>query len=231
MTGTDALAAGVALVTGYLLGGVPFAFIAARAHGIDIRLVGSGNVGATNLGRALGRRWGLLVLALDIAKGFAPVFWLAPAIAGWLGSSAPDLAAAAMGLGALLGHVFTPYLGLRGGKGVAVSIGVFAAFLSYWVALPLAGYALMRKATGYVSAGSMTLAVLLPVAAVVRSRADGQGGWPAMGLAGCAAVLILCTHRSNLARLVRGEELAAPVERPSPGDPAASGAGSTGRGR
>ncbi|MHC4253914.1 MAG: glycerol-3-phosphate acyltransferase, partial [Planctomycetota bacterium] len=133
----DVMSAVAALAAGYAVGGVPFGYILARARGIDIRKVGSGNVGATNVGRALGRKWGLLALALDIAKGFLPVFFLAPALKEWFAASSAQYALSAMGLGAIMGHVFTPWLGFRGGKGVATSIGVFAALLQYWIALPL----------------------------------------------------------------------------------------------
>lgn len=192
-------------VIGYLIGGIPFAYLVGRLRGVDVRLVGSGNVGATNLGRALGRKWGLFVLTLDIAKGFLVVFFLAPLLCGLEGPGA-----AISGLGAVLGHVFTPYLRFKGGKGVAVSIGVFAALLWYWVALPLIGYLVVRKATGYVSAGSLTLAVLLPAAAILHARIDKQGGWAELALAVAVSAMLIWTHRSNIARLLRGEELAAP---------------------
>ncbi len=224
MTQADAIAAAASLVAGYLVGGVPFGYLVARARGVDIRSVGSGNVGATNVGRALGRGWGTAVLALDIAKGFLPVFLLAPALAGALGAEdrGEELVRAATGLGAILGHVFTPYLGLRGGKGVATSIGVFGALVHFWIALPLVFYVAARKVTGYVSAGSIAFAALLPVAAAASRWGELAAAWPTVVSAGLAGVLLLVRHRENIARLARGEELAAPggAGRPPPRDDA-----------
>ena len=145
MTRADSYALLAALASGYLIGGVHFGYLTAHFRGVDIRDTGSGNIGATNVGRALGRWWGTVVLLLDIAKGFVPVFLLAPFIAAEIGSGNVELVRVATGLGTILGHVFTPYLGFRGGKGVATSIGVFAALCSYWVAIPLAAYGLVRK--------------------------------------------------------------------------------------
>jgi glycerol-3-phosphate acyltransferase PlsY len=207
--------AGVAasLAAGYLLGGIPFAYLIARARGVDLRGVGSGNIGATNLGRALGKSRGLVCLVLDVAKGFLPVFLLAPAVAGWTGAGgerAVELASVAAGAGAVLGHVFTPYLALRGGKGVATSIGVFGALCHWWIGGPVALYVIVRKATGYVSAGSVALAATLPAAALGSRWGELASGWPVVAFAGAAGALILARHRSNIARLLRGEEHSAP---------------------
>ncbi len=212
MNQADALAAGACLLAGYLAGGIPFGYAVARARGVDIRAVGSGNIGATNVGRALGRRWGTLVLVLDIAKGFLPTFFLAEAIAGWIGAEENlNVARTVMGLGTILGHVFTPYLLFRGGKGVATSIGVFVALIHWWMALPLALYLIVRKATGFVSAGSVTLAAALPAAAYVHCRDDLARAWPVVAFAGLAGAIIIIRHASNIARLVRGTEHAAPA--------------------
>jgi glycerol-3-phosphate acyltransferase PlsY len=213
MTRTDSLALLAALASGYLIGGVPFGYLAAHFRGVDIRAIGSGNIGATNVGRALGRWWGTVVLLLDIAKGFLPVFLLAPFVAAEIGSGNVELVRVATGLGTILGHVFTPYLGFRGGKGVATSIGVFAALCSYWVAIPLVAYGLVRKLSGYVSAGSITLAALLPLAAWLQFRLPLSGeaaGWYTIAFAVLVGILILLRHSSNIARLVSGTEHGAP---------------------
>ena len=206
----DVLGAVSSLVAGYIVGGISFGYLIARARGVDIRKVGSGNVGATNVGRVLGRKWGILALVLDIAKGFGPVFFLAPVLSEHFGVSNNEYTLAAMGLGAIMGHVFTPWLLFRGGKGVATSIGVFAALLQYWIALPLVVYLLVRKLTGFVSAGSLSLAVLLPVAAVIRNWERLGEAWPTLVFACLASLLIIVKHRANIGRLARGEELAAP---------------------
>jgi glycerol-3-phosphate acyltransferase PlsY len=228
LTRPDIVAALACLATGYVLGGIPFGYIVARFRGVDVREVGtfgyivarfrgvdvrevgSGNVGATNVGRALGRSWGWLVLVLDIGKGLLPVLLLAPAMAVWFGGAALLTSSSAMGLGAILGHVFTPFLGLRGGKGVATSIGVFAALVQYWIALPLGAYVVARRLTGYVSLGSISLAVCLPVAAWLSHRGAGARAWPVIGLASLVGALILLRHRSNIVRLLTGTEHTAP---------------------
>jgi glycerol-3-phosphate acyltransferase PlsY len=206
----DILSAVCALVAGYIVGGIPFGYLIARLRGVDIRTVGSGNVGATNVGRALGRKWGFLALTLDIAKGYFPVAYAAPVIARFFGTLNDEYALSAMGLGAIMGHVFTPWLGFRGGKGVATSIGVFAALFYAWIMLPLTVYLLVRKITGYVSAGSLSLAVFLPAAAVLRNWGRLGVKWPTLVFACFASLLIIVKHRTNIARLAKGEELAAP---------------------
>ena len=218
---TDVLSAACALAAGYLIGGIPFGYLIARARGVDIRKTGSGNVGATNVGRALGRGWGVVTLALDIAKGFLPVFFLAPVFVHKLGAGNTEYALAGAGLGAILGHVFTPYLRFRGGKGVATSIGVFAALIHYWIALPLVMYILVRKLTGYVSAGSIALVALLPVAAAASRWGELSAAWPTVAFAALAGGLILARHRENITRLARGEELAASTGAGPPSEDAA----------
>src|SRR2546430_6898292 len=121
-----ALLLAVLLVGAYLLGGVPFGYLVARWRGVDIFTQGSGNIGATNVGRVLGRRFGLLVFLLDFAKGAVPVA-IAVLLAGTQEPAAPiyrDVYGVGAGLAALLGHMFSPYLGFRGGKGVATAAGV-----------------------------------------------------------------------------------------------------------
>ena len=224
MTRADSYALLAALASGYLIGGVPFGYLTAHFRGVDIRDTGSGNIGATNVGRALGRWWGMVVLLLDIAKGFVPVFLLAPFIAAEIGSGNVELVRVVTGLGTILGHVFTPYLGFRGGKGVATSIGVFAALCSYWIAMPLAAYGLVRKLSGYVSAGSIALALLLPLAAWLQFRLPASGeaaGRYTIGFAVLVGILILIRHSTNIARLVSGTEHGAP----GGGQPGTSGAG------
>jgi glycerol-3-phosphate acyltransferase PlsY len=210
MNHEDSIAAAASLVIGYLIGGIPFGFIIGRLRGIDIRTTGSGNIGATNLGRALGPTWGRIALALDIAKGLVPVLMLAPVVSVVFASENYYVAHATMGFGAILGHIFTPYLFFRGGKGVATTIGVFAALVHVWIAVPLVGYYIVRKKSGYVSAGSITLAVLLPASAALCYRSELALAWPVVASAGATGVLVLIRHVSNIKRLVRGEENAAP---------------------
>ena len=212
MSEPDIYAGGVSLVAGYALGGIPFGLILGWVRGVDIRKVGSGNIGATNLGRALGKKWGIVGLVLDIAKGLLPVLYLAPVIAYMFIGANLNIACAAMALGTILGHVFSPYLVFRGGKGVATTIGAFTALLGWWIALPVGGYFIVREASGYVSAGSITFSVLLPVTAALKHRSELAADWPVVALAAATGVLVLIRHSSNIKRLVRGEEMAAPAK-------------------
>jgi len=186
----------IAVVAGYLLGGIPFSYLAGRAaRGVDLRTLGSGNLGATNALRELGWRWGVGVLVLDIVKG-----WAAVALAAWLapGSWGP----LAAGLAAVLGHSFTPYLGLRGGKGVATSAGVFLGLAPAATLLALAGFVVVLLAGRIVSLASLAAALILPLAVLWR-QPEERG---LLAFATGAAVLIWIRHRGNIARLARGEE-------------------------
>ena len=200
------------IVAAYLVGAVPFGYLIGQAHGIDIRTRGSGNIGATNVGRVLGRRWGLICLALDLLKGFGPTF-----AAGVLLVTPPLDARQALlwllvGLAPVVGHVFPVYLGFRGGKGVATTIGM-ALGIWPWFGIPmlaaLGGYGIVRFATQVVSAGSLTLAVVFPLAVMAYCRYQGLqpvASWPFEAAAWLLCVLIVVRHRSNIARLLRGQE-------------------------
>jgi glycerol-3-phosphate acyltransferase PlsY len=178
----------------YLLGGIPVGVLIARSQGVDLRKVGSGNIGATNLFRALGAKWGLIGFALDTLKGFIPVLACAKlGLTGW--------ALGAAGLAAVVGHCFTPYLRFAGGKGVATSLGV--AFALYWPAglVPLLVWIAVTAVWRYVSLGSV---VALPTAPVIAALLGAPG--PLVAAMGAAAVLCVTRHISNLERLVKGTE-------------------------
>ena len=188
----------VALLASYLIGALPFGFLMAKAKGVDLRLVGSGNIGATNTMRALDKPLGLFAFFLDCAKGYVAAAWLWRLAEGsglWL--------PVACGALAVVGHCFPVYLGFRGGKGVATACGALLAidpvvFLVgglVWVGLAY----FMR----YVSLASMGMSVAFPVAALVRW---GLPGWPlVLGLAALMG-LILHRHRSNWERIKAGTE-------------------------
>lgn len=206
------------LALGFACGSVPFGYLVARAHRIDLRTVGSGNIGATNVWRALGWRWGVTVLLLDALKGWAPVaLWLyvnSRSIAPLLLSSDAAVQAQAQlhsawhapvamlaGLAAILGHTFTPWLKFRGGKGAATGLGVVLALYGWWSLVPLGVFALALLAARMVSLGSMlgglSLAVISFAVPALRPY------WP---FGAVAAVLVLWTHRSNIARIIAGTE-------------------------
>jgi glycerol-3-phosphate acyltransferase PlsY len=185
-----------AVVAGYLLGSVPFGvLVARRMAGLDVRQVGSGNIGATNVARAAGKGAGVLTLLLDAAKGALPVF-----AARWLGLAPAWVAA--VGLAAFLGHLFPVWLRFRGGKGVATALGLLLA-LEPWAALAgLAGFAAMLALTRMVSVGSMVGAVLGAATVLAVEGVRSPYAWASAAMAGA----ILVRHRGNLARLARGEE-------------------------
>ena len=192
------LLAAIAVVVAFLLGSIPFGVLFARARGIDLRTIGSGNIGATNAARALGKRTGLLVFLLDGGKGLAPVL-----VAGRLFAAHPHgpWIVAAVGFAAFLGHLFPPWLRGRGGKGVATAFGVFVA-LAPWPAL-IAGlvFALTYALTRLSSLGSLLGATAFVPALYAR------GGDPAsLSLAGAIWLFIMIRHRDNLRRLIRGAE-------------------------
>jgi len=179
----------------YVAGSIPFGMVLARAKGIDLRQVGSGNIGATNVARAMGKGWAIAVLAADAAKGFVPV-WLGRR----LGLSA--LAIACAGGAAIIGHMFTVFLRGRGGKGVATSLGVASALSPIAAAIGFGAYVVVFAATRLSSLGSLlgvwTFALLL----VLRERPPVAIIVLAVG----GAALVTLRHHENIARLIRGEE-------------------------
>ena len=183
----------LAVALAYLLGSVPFAYVLARRRGIDLRDVGSGNVGATNVLRTTGVRQAVLVMCLDAMKGSLAVV-LADRLAP--GQATP----VAAGLASVVGHVYPVWLGFRGGKGVATAAGVFAVLAP--VALAIAGVVFVAAVwiSRYISVGSIAAATALAVAAASQApRAIAVG-------AVLTAIIIVHRHRSNLSRLIAGTE-------------------------
>ncbi len=187
-----------ALAVGYLLGSIPFGLILTKLAGLgDVRAIGSGNIGATNVLRTGNKKLAALTLLLDALKGTAAV------LAGhWLGAhgGVAILASLVAGLGAFLGHLFPVWLGFKGGKGVATYIGVLLGaawklalvFCTIWLAVALA--------TRYSSLSALLAAILTPVAAWFLDS-------PALGLlAALMSALLLWKHRTNISRLIAGEE-------------------------
>ena len=202
------------IVCAYLLGSIPFGLLIGLARGVDIRLHGSKNIGATNAGRVLGRSWGYLCLILDVLKGFVPTLAASlvliekPVDAGML------LQWILVGVAAVLGHMLPIYLKFRGGKGVATTVGVALGIFPYYTVAMIAAlvlYAVMRFGTGLVSAGSLTIAVAFPAAFFVYLGVDPEMSlevfWPLAAVSVLLGLLIIVRHRGNIARLARGEEM------------------------
>lgn len=201
------------IAAAYLLGAIPFGLLIGLAHGKDVRRLGSGNIGATNVARVVGRRWGRLCLLLDVLKGFVPALatglWLVPAtpavgdLLGWLG----------VGVAAVLGHTFPIYLGFRGGKGVSTTIGVALGVFPYYTVPMIAAllaFTIVRVATGHVSLGSLAIAAAFPLAFMVYVLADPELSmavlWPLQAVSALLGALIVVRHAGNIGRVLRGEE-------------------------
>jgi glycerol-3-phosphate acyltransferase PlsY len=182
-------------VGAYVLGSIPFGVVVARMKGVDLRQVGSGNIGATNVARALGKGWAVVVLAADAAKGFVPV---------WLGRrlGLPPSAVALAGFIAIVGHMFTIFLRGRGGKGVATSLGVALALSPLAALLGFAVYILIFALTRLSSLGSLLGVWTFSTFIIVGH--DFPRPYLALAIGGAA--LVTLRHRENIARLVRGEE-------------------------
>ncbi len=183
----------------YLCGSIPTGFLVARAKGVDIRKVGSGNMGATNVFRTLGKGPGILVLLIDAAKGALPVIFLAGLLGG--GGADPVWIRLVSALGAVLGHNYTCWLNFRGGKGIATSAGVLAALVPQAFLWTLAIWAAVFAATRYVSLASVVAAGSLPVATVLTRQP-----LPIIGLNLLLGLLAIWKHRPNIGRLLAGTE-------------------------
>jgi len=189
------------IVVAYLTGSLPTGYLAGMARGIDIRAAGSGNIGATNVFRVLGKTAGIAVLAVDGVKGFAAARW-APLLAGscFPGTPRENLALAA-GAAAVLGHVYSCWLKFKGGKGIATSAGVGFAWAPEACGVTLAIWGIVFASTRYVSVASIVAAVVLPVAVWVF-----QYGTKMTLVMTALAVLAIYKHKTNIRRLVEGTE-------------------------
>lgn len=235
------LAALVFGIGGLVLGSIPFALLLGKANGIDVRTVGSKNVGATNLGRALGFKWFMICFALDALKGALATVGFGLAT-GSMGRAAFDLAPGDAGLWLLvvaapvLGHMFSPWVGFKGGKGVATGLGALLGVFPVLTVPALGSLAVFLGALGlwrYVGLASVLAAGTLPIwtwhlfslvaTGVQRTNADAAPGgrfevlstaqavpepvrWPWVVLTGVLAAFVIWKHRANLARLAEGTE-------------------------
>ena len=198
------LALALSLIGSYLLGSVPFGLLAAKCKGVDIRRHGSGNIGATNVWRVCGWRCGLPVFVLDVVKGVAAV-WLARWLVVRFGGDAAWTAIGAA-MACVIGHSFPVWLGFKGGKGVATSLGVFLGLMWLPSLIALLVWIVIFKMSGYVSLASIFAAFVLPAAAMAMQFTNWKYGWPVSGFAVVAGLLVIVRHRANIARLRAGTE-------------------------
>jgi glycerol-3-phosphate acyltransferase PlsY len=198
------------LVASYLLGAVPTSFIVAKLfRGIDLRQHGSRNLGATNVYRVLGWKYAIPVGVFDVAKGAIPVWLFGPQVPEW------PLFPLLCGIVAVVGHVFSVFVGFRGGKGVATASGVVLGLAPWAFVVVMLIWAILVRLTGYVSLGSVVSAAIFPIAAYLLHGARG----PVLVIEIALALFIVWKHRTNLQRLAAGTEnrfgRRAAAERPS----------------
>ena len=204
----------LAIVSAYLLGSIPFGLLIARAHGKDLRSIGSGNIGATNVARALGRKWAYICFVLDVLKGAVPMLATLPlttpsqagkAVVLWLWL--------AVGCAAILGHIFPVYIKFKGGKGVSTSFGVALGLWPYFTICALFAivmWVIVVLIGRYVSLASITASIAFPLvlilSIILMPNWDFAGLWPLL-IAACAIpLMVIIRHRENIQRLLAGTE-------------------------
>ncbi len=195
----------LAIALGYLLGSIPTGFLVGKARGIDIRTLGSGNIGATNVFRNLGTPAGIFVLAVDALKGWLPVYAAMHWIWAWAGSPGGpanrEWLGIAAGITAVLGHNYTCWLRFKGGKGIATSAGVMLGLVPQALAIGLALFLIVLVLTRYMSLASISGAFVLPFATWTTTRSKSL-----LALTSLMAVLAIYRHKSNIKRLLGGTE-------------------------
>jgi glycerol-3-phosphate acyltransferase PlsY len=202
----------ILIIGAYLLGSIPFGLIIAKAHGKDLRNIGSGNIGATNLSRALGKKWAYLCFLLDVTKGLVPML-----VATSFISSPPAVAelflALAAGCAAVLGHIFPIYIKFKGGKGVATSFGVALGLWPYYTICSLFAFgvwAVIVLIWRYISLASIIASVTFPLTLVLvivlTPSWNFANLWPLLIVAIAIPVMVVVRHRENIKRLLAGTE-------------------------
>jgi glycerol-3-phosphate acyltransferase PlsY len=205
----NSVGSGMLLVAAsYCIGATPFGYLTGRLVGkIDIRQHGSGNIGATNVGRVLGNQWGLLVFVLDFLKGAAPVAGL-PLV--FMAADDPQRGnwQVAAGMATIVGHIFPCWLGFRGGKGVATALGVAVCLAGWATVVAVAVFGLMLLISRIVSLASIVASLSFAVCQVGLLWPDNfsQSNWSQSAFGLLVPALIVARHRSNIGRLLRGEE-------------------------
>ncbi|MHC4456820.1 MAG: glycerol-3-phosphate 1-O-acyltransferase PlsY [Planctomycetota bacterium] len=208
----------LAIIAAYLLGSIPFGLLIAKAHGKDLRSIGSGNIGATNVSRALGRKWGYFCFLLDVLKGLLPTLatmsltrplstqsYAETIILLWLWL--------AVGSAAILGHIFPIYLKFKGGKGVATSFGVALGLWPYYTiaaAIAFAIWLVVVLATRYVSLASIAASLAFPIVLILAILLSPTWNlanlWPLLTAATAIPIMVILRHRENIKRLLAGTE-------------------------
>lgn len=204
----------ILIIASYLVGSISFALIIAKAHGIDLRKIGSGNLGATNLARACGKKWAYICFFLDMLKGFVPTLLAKKFI---IISAQPDALSLflwlAVGSAAILGHVFPFYLGFKGGKGVSTSFGVVLGIWPYYTIPGIIAFFIWASLVltfKYISLAAVVTASLFPfiIIALIAILKNWYFStlWPLIAAAVVLCSLVIFLHRENIKRLLAGTE-------------------------
>lgn len=189
----------------YLIGSVPSGYLAGRAKGVDLRKEGSGNIGATNALRVLGKKWGYLVFAADAFKGWLAIMLAWVIAAKWNPDASIALGVLAAAL-TMIGHIFPVWLGFQGGKGIATSAGVMIGLFPIWVFLfGVTIWLFLFFTTRYVSVASIAAAISLPTSSIVLTLL-GQCDWIRSAIAFIMCLLAVWRHVPNIQRLLAGTE-------------------------
>ncbi len=202
----------ILIIGAYLLGSIPFGLIIAKAHGKDLRSIGSGNIGSTNLSRALGRKWAYFCFFLDVTKGLIPTLFAANLI-----SSPPSISelflALATGCAAVLGHIFSIYIKFKGGKGVATSFGVALGLWPYYTicaVIALLIWVVVVLVWRYISMASMAASAAFPltlaIVIILMPHWNFSELWPLLIAAVAIPVMVIVRHRGNIKRIIAGTE-------------------------
>ena len=204
------------VLASYIVGSLPFGFWISKSLGVDIRNQGSGNIGATNVLRTLGRKVGITVLILDISKGFLPVLIGSIIIFNQLPDSMLDKEEiegtiyVLLAIGAILGHNYTFWLGFKGGKGIATSAGAIMPFLPEVLIGSTLVWILVFFLSRYVAIASIAAAFSIPILTVSLDHnylfPDINSSWPVISFGIIASIMAVWRHRSNIQRLIKGEE-------------------------
>ncbi len=192
------------IAAAFLVGSVPTGFIVGRLKGVDVRVHGSGNTGATNVSRVLGKKLGILVLLLDASKGVLAVMLATHWPIGAWDFKTKEEVEGLLGLFGLLGHCFSPFLRFRGGKGVATGLGVYLSIAPVQAIFALGVFLALFKMYRYVSLGSVIAAFSIPIFMAVDQAIPFSQ--TSLGFALATSIVIAVRHRGNIARLLKGEE-------------------------
>lgn len=196
----------------YILGSVPFGFLIARSHGQDLRKLGSGNIGATNTGRILGKKWGMICMTLDSLKGLIPMLIMKTQM-----SSPPEVGQLwgwlAVGCAAIIGHIFPVFLRFKGGKGAATSLGMVIGLYPYYTLAGLIAFAVwigFVLITKYVSLASIVSAAVFPLVLIIAISIlkswEFSNLWPLVVVSVVMSLLVIVRHAENIKRLLEGSE-------------------------